>query len=204
MLVDVDVHVQEQHPKEYSLLRTVQIQSGDWGLRQPLEKMGFQSTPDFHKTLREYWRQHFFSSQFLHHDQPYVGAIEYVTALQDIGAQIYYLTGRDQLNMRKGTIQSLSFWGLPLAEDTRLIMKPHKGSHEDDVYKDLMMQQLIRDLQSQRGHVPKMWFFENEPVILHKLKMTTPHVNLIWVDTTHSGRGQPPTDLTTVRAPWVY
>ena len=89
-------HVQEQHPKEYSLLRTVQIQSGDWGLRQPLEKMGFQSTPDFHKTLREYWRQHFFSSQFLHHDQPYVGAIEYVTALQDIGAQIYYLTGRDQ------------------------------------------------------------------------------------------------------------
>jgi hypothetical protein len=166
--------------------------------------MGFQSTPDFHKMLREFWRQNFFSSHFLHHDQPYVGAIEYVTALHSIGAQIYYLTGRDQLNMQEGTKRSLAYWGLPLTKDDRLIMKPHKGSHEDDVYKDLMMQKLILDLQIERGQIPKMWFFENEPAILHKLKSTTPDVRLIWVDTTHSGRAAPPMDLTCIRTPWVY
>jgi hypothetical protein len=106
--------------------------------------------------------------------------------------------------MYTGTVRSLSQWGLPLADDARLIMKPYKGSHEDDVYKDLMMQQLIHNLQTKHGHLPKMWFFENEPTILHKLKSTTPQVKLIWVDTTHSGRSAPPTDLATVRTPWVY
>lgn len=186
-----------EYQREYEFLKRVQIQTGDWGLRHRLEQAGFRSTDEFHKKLRDYWRQNFFSSEFLHFDQPYVGAIEFVQGLKSAGVEVLYLTGRDAQNMRPGTLKSFAQHGLPLVSEEHLIMKPVKGSFEDEDFKDIRLREL---LIANPG--AKIWFFENEPVILNKIIKSKLPVELIWTDTTHSQRELPPPHLPKIRPPF--
>jgi hypothetical protein len=193
LIVDTFVHepaMQQRFPREVEFLKTFKTTHRDWGLRQPLERSGFlPGDEEFGKTLRDYWRARFFSSNFLHADVPYAGSIEAVNKLHDAGAVVYYLTGRDQLNMGSGTIEQLRRWSYPLRADaSNLIMKPIKGSVEDEDFKEIEMKKLM-------SHYQHIWFFENEPVIIHRVRVSTPHVKIIWVDTTHSGRAGAPDDL---------
>jgi hypothetical protein len=183
--------------REYEFLKNVKIQTGDWGLRHPLERAGFSSTDEFHKRLRDYWRRYFFSSDFLHFDRPYGGAIEFVIQLKSAGVEIMYLTGRDAKNMRPGTLKSFVQHGLPLVSDEHLIMKPVKGSFEDEDFKDIRLRELLSLYPS-----AKVWFFENEPVILNKIIKSKLPIRLIWTDTTHSQRELPPVHLPTIKPPF--
>lgn len=194
-----DPEMQMRFPNEVRFLSNFQILARDWGLKQALERAGFKSSEEFGKTIRDFWRSRFFSSEYLHHDRPYEGSREGVDRLHRAGADILYLTGRDEKNMKSGTVESLKYWGFPLKfKDNRtanLIMKPIKGSIDDEVFKENEMQKLVEQYSDPHHDI---WFFENEPVIIERVRKTTPSVRVIWVDTTHSGRAGAPTDLTVV------
>ena len=59
------------------------------------------------KEAKEYWRQRFFSNEFIHHDEPHPGAVQFVKRLYEMGAKIVYLTGRDVPLMAFGTVDHL-------------------------------------------------------------------------------------------------
>jgi predicted secreted acid phosphatase len=193
-------NTREKYPQEVEYLRDHKVQHTEWGLKQSIERTGLPqkgipTAAQFGKELRDFWRKNFFSSDFLHEDRPYEGAVEYVCALAKSGVEILYLTGRDEPNMRRGTLVSLKHWGLPLENERSLIMKPIKGTVEDEDFKDQQIAQI------RKAH-KNIWFFENEPLIIAKVLISAPEVKIVWIDTTHSGKAQPPTHLPTIRERW--
>lgn len=192
----VDSEILRRFPHETTQLRSVQVMAKDWGLREPLARAGLNASKEFFRELRRFWEEHFFSSRFLHVDIPYPGAVEYVRGLEQNGVQVIYLTGRDEPNMRVGTLKSLEKWGFPLKNpNTQLIMKSFKGSMEDETYKSVH----IMELKKRFTHV---WFFENEPVIIQQVIKSSPEVQVVWIDSTHSGRAHPPSGTLAIPAEW--
>jgi hypothetical protein len=90
--------------------------------------------------------------------------------------------------MKRGTVEGLNFWGLPLSSDEHLIMKPVKGSVEDEDFKEMR----LRDLSKKSALI---WFFENEPVIIERVLKSDLKINIVFIDTTHSGRAGAPQGL---------
>ena len=108
------------------------------------------------KHAKQFWRQRFFSHEYLKHDEPAKGAVNFVGQLHELGAKIVYLTGRDVPLMAFGTFDQLKRHGLPIeVERTRLILKPKR--HLDDL-----------DFKSSAAKLAQEWgtviaSFENEP-----------------------------------------
>ncbi len=191
-----DAEMRLRFAKEIEFLSALKISPRDWGIRQALERAGIQSSEEFRRTIRDFWRTRFFSSEFLHADRPYPGSREGVARLHSAGAEILYLTGRDERNMKSGTIESLIKWGFPLrivdGNPANLIMKPVKGSIEDEDFKEVEIQKIAKKFHDLNSEI---WFFENEPLIIERVRRATPFVRIVWADTTHSGRANAPTDL---------
>lgn len=183
---------QHQWPQECEALHAVPLKATDWGI-EPLmprleQKLGRPLGEEFARLLFKSWRQLFFKNDFLTHDQPYRGAPEYVQKLHTQGVGIQYLTGRHQSNMRGGTIASLQKWGFPVeAEGANVFLKP-KSHYKDDEFKARFLEQL------QHPH-HLVWFFENEALILRVTEKRAPDINLVFMNTAHSGRAPSPTHL---------
>jgi hypothetical protein len=108
------------------------------------------------KEAKNFWRQRFFSNEYIHHDLPHEGAVEFVNTLYQMGAKIVYLTGRDVPLMAFGTVDHLRRCGFPVeVERTRLILKPKR--HIDDLVFKTDVCQMVREW----GEVVAS--FENEP-----------------------------------------
>jgi hypothetical protein len=179
----------DRFPQAIEALSKIELSDRDWGIKKPLERLGLGEVPGLFRAAKDYWNQHFFSNHYLVHDRPYPGAIEFVTGLASKGVDIYYLTGRDEPNMREGTIEILKKWGFPTeGHEERLHMKPHKGHSMDEEYKSLRFKEILDGNE-------ETWFFENEPVILHRVREDHPNVNIIYIDTVHSGRALAPEGL---------
>jgi hypothetical protein len=179
-----------QFPESTKILKTLSTQRSDWGIKQTLIRAGLdQHHPEFHEALRKFWRQHFFSDEYLHFDRPYEGAVEYVQALSQAGADIVYLTGRDVHRMGKGSLEVLLKWNFPVDESRhRLVLKPEKGLDDAQFKSDWFGQQDLSVFSN-------TWFFENEPVNIHKIRADHPEVEVVFFSSTHSGRAEPPMDL---------
>jgi hypothetical protein len=181
------------HPTDVDRLKLVQIQPGDWGIREAILRHGWEAPPDFFTAVRDFWRTHFFSSNYLIHDRPYAGAIEFVKSIANAQVPIKYLTGRDRHDMHSGTVQSLRQWGFPFESDTeQLYMKPSKHSSEDEDYKTQILQSMSQEYDL-------IYFFENEPVIINKVVAALPKVRVIFMDTVHSRQEIPPPNLPVIR-----
>jgi hypothetical protein len=124
-----DPQYQAQFPESTAILKTLSTKRADWGIKQTLIRAGLDKHhPEFHETIRAYWRQHFFSDEYLYYDTPYEGAVDYVKNLEKAGAQIVYLTGRDVFRMGKGSRDVLLKWHFPLDDrQSTLALKPEKG-----------------------------------------------------------------------------
>lgn len=172
-------------PKECELLKTVKIERTDWGLGEPLGRIGLYESmnPHFFRELHQYWATCFFSDDFLHHDTPLPGAVEFVQELHETGAHIMYLTGRDIPRMKVGTEKSLAEHQFPLGgRQVRLILKPN-ATLDDAAFK-------VAILKGAEAEYEKIWLFENEPVNLNLTAKHCPNVGLVFIDSTHSGREQ--------------
>lgn len=193
-----DPSFQSQFETESRTLKNVEVEPSDWGIRSVLLRHHPDSPMEFFKTVRDYWRRHFFSNSFLEHDITYPSADLYVKHLESLGAEIYYLTGRPGKAMGEGTLRSLQKFGFPLKDPSRLLMKP-----EDEEADEHFKTQALRELLKSYDHI---WFFDNEPVIIHEVRATLPQVHIVFVNSVHSGRAAAPTDLPTIQmsfnGPW--
>lgn len=172
------------------ILKNIEILPTDWGIRAALERAKVPGPRERFLKVRDFWRSHFFTNNYLHHDVIYPSANEYVRHLHELGADILYLTGRNEGNMKTGTIQMLQHWGFPYFSDSKLFMKPNEVL-SDEGYKVTV----LKDLVQKFDHI---WFFENEPVIIEQVRAAVPQVHIVFVNSVHSGLAQPPTDLRTI------
>jgi len=177
----------EQFADASAVLRGVEVLPTDWGVRTVFERYKIEGPLDLFKAVRNFWRQHFFGNHYLVHDEIYPSANEYVQHLHALGADILYLTGRNAGSMREGTAKVLKHWGFPYFEDSKLYMKPSDVQTDEGFKAEKLL-----EIAPNYDHI---WFFENEPLIIELVRAKVPQVRIVYVDSVHSGRAQPPTDL---------
>lgn len=185
-----DPAMRARFPESVEILKNAKTERADWGLKDAVVRAGLAShSEEFHRALKDFWLRTFFSNAYLEHDVPYDGAVHYVEALWRAGVEIAYLTGRDVARMGTGTVDVLRKWKFPLdRERTALVLKPAQGMDDAEFKRDWFAA-LPRD---RYAHV---WFFENEPVNITALRAHLPTIEVIFFDSTHSGKGEAPTDL---------
>lgn len=161
-------------------LEDLKLYQMGYSVKDTLRNIGFPvKTPEFEKIaedIKVFWWDRFFTSNYLLHDCPYPGAVEYANALYDAGADLCYLTGRDNTRMRKGTEQNLVRDGFPyFTQGTRLIMREH--AHWSDALHKTHQIQLL----SNESHLVAS--FENEPINLVEMSKIAPQALHVFVDT---------------------
>ncbi|MES2963093.1 MAG: HAD family hydrolase [Bdellovibrionota bacterium] len=172
-----------KYPVECEILREVKVETADWGIGESVARAGlFQAErPAFYRDLHDFWAKCFFSDSFLHHDEPLPGAVKFVHELRSRGAQVMYLTGRDEPRMLKGTRESLRSRGFPVDVDgVDLVLKPEAGL-DDAAFKRDVLREASKKYR-------RIWLFENEPVNLNLIGRELPHIGLVYIVSTHSGR----------------
>ncbi|HPI41456.1 MAG TPA: HAD family hydrolase [Pseudobdellovibrionaceae bacterium] len=185
---------QQLFPEQIALFKNIQTLRQDWGILNALRRAGLdEDHPEFQKAVHHYWHQQFFSNHYLKYDQPYEGAIEFVKLTHRTGAEIVYLTGRDQSRMSQGTQESLKNWNFPLSESEKayLVLKPEKGMDDAEFKRDWFKQYL----KTRQIHQQHVWFFENEPQNIDLVQRDFPEMNIIFLDTTHAGVLNAPENL---------
>lgn len=177
-------------PKSVEELKKVEMQRTDWGIRTALMRFGLHTHPaEFHEALRDFWIENFFSTHYLQYDLPYPGAVKFVQKVHELGIEIVYLTGRDKAGMETGTREVLGNWKFPVdPKNTELVLKPIKGS--DDA---LFKKEWFLKIPPQKYE--KIWFFENEPVNVNAIVGHLPCMDIVFFDSTHSGKAHPPPEL---------
>jgi hypothetical protein len=172
-------------PSECAAMKNLQILRTDWGIGEALNRSGITEPthPAFWNELHKAWAMGFFSNDYLHHDEPLPGAVEFVHELRNLGAHIMYLTGRDVQRMHEGTVRSLKATGFPLeANGIELVLKPE--IRMDDAH--FKVDVLKKSLETYK----RIWLFENEPVNLNLCAKECPEIGLVFIESTHSGREQ--------------
>jgi hypothetical protein len=157
----------------YSLRDT--FRTAGFSLDEPMAFRAWES-------LKKFWVKRFFRSDYLKYDRPYPGASDFAKKLHEIGAEILYLTGRDEPNMGEGTRRNLIRDGFPWeVERTHLMMKPAIE------ISDLDHKKSAAEFIKKRGEL--IASFENEPVNLVALYEIFPEAMHVFVDTVCSDRG---------------
>jgi hypothetical protein len=180
---------QKKFPDQIPLLLKVKTQRQDWGIVNALHRAGLEDAPiDFQEAIKNYWKKSFFSNHYLQFDDVYEGALEFVQTLDQIGAHIAYLTGRDIERMGEGTIEILHQWNFPLHDRSRLVLKPHRSLDDAQFKTDWFIDQA-------QYNYARTIFFENEPVNLQHLLQYCPKVEMVFFESTHAGKAEPPTHV---------
>ncbi|XGC80187.1 HAD family hydrolase [Bdellovibrio bacteriovorus] len=180
---------QKKFPEQVALLRNIKTMRTDWGIQGALQRAGLDGHhPEFQEAIRTYWQKNFFSNHYLQFDDVYEGALDFVLALDKAGAELAYLTGRDVERMGVGSAEILRQWGFPLHEKATLVLKPHRSMDDAQFKTDWF-------IEADKQGYEKIYFFENEPVNLVHLSQFCPHVEMIFFESTHAGKAEPPEAL---------
>ena len=147
VLLDLDSTLYEVAPRSLKIFQ--EWLSTDAGLAHPEvarllgsathDLLGYSITDSFHALglnvrdhgvlramadLKKFWEARFFRDSYLPFDIPYPGAAEFARAVHSEGAEIVYLTGRDEPNMGQGTRDNLMRDGFPWnTPRTHLLLK---------------------------------------------------------------------------------
>jgi len=180
--VSAMVEALELHQVKYSVKETLLA----LGVAEMGESMS-HNLCDAIQSAKSYWFNRFFTDSYLTFDRPYFGTREFVNELYGRGAEVVYLTGRDEPNMGKGTRDNLLRDGFPWnKEKTHLWMKP--SFHDSDLDFKRSAVQNIR----QMGHLVAS--FENEPPNVVALSELIPDAMHVFVDTVCSDQKTAPRD----------
>ncbi len=174
-------------PNYAKQLENIEVRKTDWGIKDPLVRLGMNYSDEVIKEIKTFWRKNFFSNDFLSHDLLYEDANLFVSELKKLNCEIFYLTGRSESLMREGTLKQLSQYSFPLTKSEHLIMKKGEDEQDED-FKLNKLREIILDFK-------EVYFFENEPVIIHSVNEHLPEVKIIFMDSTHSSKGESPTHL---------
>jgi len=152
----------------------------DYDPRKNLLQIGFQESNTLGEVMK-FWDNNFFSNRFLHLDEPIAGAREFTRIILSLGANISYLSGRDEQNMGEGT---------------RAWLKSHDfiGNHSRTAL-FLKTDLSITSVESKRVAAAKIkqlgepvLIIDNEPGELETLWRQFPQAATVLLDTPNSGR----------------
>jgi hypothetical protein len=136
------------------------------------------------ESAKKFWADRFFTSEYLRYDTVYPGASRFAREVHDLGAELVYLTGRDEPGMGDGTRARLRGDGFPFdAPRTHLLLK------KDFVTDDLEHKQAAAEYI--RRHGTLVASFENEPPNVVALYELFPEAMHVFVDTVCSDRSAP-------------
>ncbi len=165
-------------------MQSIEVTKKDWSIEEILKRYDLDKNEQLLKRLAVFWRKTFFTNDYLHYDQPYSGSIPFVKHLNDLGGIIFYLTARNLQNMEEGTLSTLKKYNCPLKTKEHLILKSNR-EQSDAEYKTEELKKLSQQFKT-------ILFFENEPVILNLVNQTLKDIHLFWMNSTHSGKANPP------------
>lgn len=164
-----------------------------YSVRDTLEALGFEvgktataaSELDAGlESVKAFWQQRFFKSAYLPHDRAYPGAAEFTREVHRLGADIVYLTGRDEPNMGEGTRSNLVRDGFPWGtKGTHLLLKVAPEVPDLDHKKEAA--------HYLRRHGELIASFENEPLNLVALYDLFPEAMHVFVETVCSDHEAP-------------
>ena len=154
-------------------------------LTDTLRKLGLEH-PELAIRAESFWKQRFFSDDYLKHDIAIDGSVEFARACYEAGACLVYFTGRDLPLMGIGSFQSLRDLGYPIGVvGTELVCKPD-AKIPDELFKRAEGPKLLRV-----GRVVAA--FDNEPGNCNAFVEMNPDAEIVFVDTQHLP-GAPPLD----------
>lgn len=154
-------------------------------LTESLKALGVDH-PELTRRAEDFWRNRFFTDDYLKHDTAIAGSVELARACYDAGATIVYFTGRDLPLMSLGSFQSLRDLGFPIGVvGTELVLKPD-AKIPDEAFKRSEGPNIARI-----GKV--IAAFDNEPGNCNAFQEMCPDADVVFVDTQHLP-GAPPLD----------
>ncbi|MBI3890942.1 MAG: hypothetical protein HY303_05375 [Candidatus Wallbacteria bacterium] len=160
---------------------------------ETFDELGIQDPAD-RKDAKDFWYKRFFSNDYLHYDTPIAGAAAFVKALDRAGSVIVYLTGRNDAQLRSGTLRVLEANGFPVDPAKHaLVMNPSKAMRDSAFKGSAAVRTQIEAL----GKVVAL--FDNEPGNVNELQRSFPDALTVFLDTNHSPKA-PQVDA---GIPWI-
>jgi hypothetical protein len=173
----------DREPAHAERLRNAQPDDLAYLLSDSLEKLGVHRT-DLVREAEVFWRERFFTDQYLRFDVEVPGAGAFARDCYEAGAVLVYFTGRDLPLMGIGSFASLRDLGFPIGvPGTELVLKPD-AAMPDEAFKRLVGPKLARV-----GQIVAI--FDNEPANCNVLGACFPQADSVLLDTQHLP-GAPP------------
>lgn len=169
-------------PLAVNAMKAVPPRRWPWGPVEMLSVSGIEG--DWTRGFEKFWFDRFFSNDYLTHDRPIPGALDYVLRVRDAGARVFYVTGRARESMLDGTVTSLRRWGFPLDERAELRTKPD-AAIADWAFKT----ELIGELREEHAIVA---LIDDMPETVNTLAERHPDLNIVVMDTAHSKNAPDP------------
>jgi len=145
-----------------------------WNILDPVRRAGI-TDPTLLAAVEGFWRERFFTDEWVREDRPYLGAADFLHDLKAQGFRLAYLTGRHSSGMEKGTRQSFVDHGLPAGPDESFFFKPtfEMGDRE---FKESVCHQ-VEALGTLVVTV------DNEPANVNLFRRAFPRAQVVWIDT---------------------
>lgn len=177
------------YPQVAGVLKNLKKEAVGYSLNDTFQTLGLDvgapAVASVLKMLKPFWVERFFTSKYLSFDHAYPGAADFVKKVYQMGAQVVYLTGRDEPGMGDGTRQNLIRDGFPWkVERTHLLLKP--TFNEPDLEHKVNAGNYIKK------HGTLIASFENEPANIAALHEVFPDAMHVFVDTVYSDHGALP------------
>ncbi|MFZ5440999.1 MAG: hypothetical protein ACOZQL_13410 [Myxococcota bacterium] len=158
--------------------------SSGWDLRGALVECGLskERSDELYASLKPFWQERFFTSEYCKEDIEVVGAPRYLHALDYVQARVIYVTGRHE-GMRLGTEACIERCRMPMPSNggqVQLLMKPTLAE-DDDAFKRHAHAQL-------RGMGTVLAAFDNEPTHINDYAVKFENAIPVHLATDHSGR----------------
>lgn len=150
-----------------------------WNIIEPIRARSILSEADL-GLLESFWRERFFTDEWLRWDQPYSGAAEFLWELKGQGFDLVYLTGRHRNGMERGTRESFECHGFP-TEETFLFKLRFEDSDAD--FKRTACAH-IEHLGTVVGSM------DNEPANVNLMVRNFPRALNVWMQTIVSPRAE--------------
>ncbi len=145
-----------------------------WNIGDYLRSLGM-ADEELLGALMSFWKERFFTDEWLVHDRPYPGVASFLGGLKAEGFALAYLTGRHSSGMEAGTRRSFLAHGLPAGDGELFFFKP------SFTMGDLEFKTTVRDRLGGLGSL--VLSVDNEPANVNLFHAAFPEALSVWIDT---------------------
>ena len=187
-LFDIDSTLMDTGPRNLAILEAafevipalapwrsrLDLRRQSWNVLDPLVAAGVDD-PGLLATVLAFWRDRFFTDEWLDHDRPYPGVAEFLCELKAQGFLLAYLTGRHAGGMEVGTRKSLVDHGLPAGPEETFFFKPTFEMPDRD------FKASVCEGVAALGTL--VVTVDNEPANVNLFRPAFPEAIVVWLDT---------------------